>query len=50
MGVIAMSDKEQKPYSQVSEVLYEKLSIVELSMLIEKYYHKQSASLKKLWH
>lgn len=48
MGVIVMSDREQKLYSQVSEVLHGKLSIVELSMLIQKSYSQTKRIVKKV--
>lgn len=48
MGVITMSDLEQKRYSQVLEVLHGRLSIVELSLLIDKSYSQAKRIVKKV--
>jgi hypothetical protein len=48
LGVVIMSEKEQKKYDLVQQVLNGRLSIVEFSTLIGKSYSQSKRIIKKI--
>ncbi len=48
MGVITMSDKEQKTYELSLQVIHNRLSIVEFSILINKSYSQAKRIIKRI--
>mgnify|MGYP003951940967 CR=1 FL=1 len=48
MGVITMSDKDQKIYELALQVLHHRLTIVEFSILIKKSYSQSKRIIKKV--
>ena len=48
LGVVIMSEKEQKKYDLVQQVLNGRLSIVEFSTLIGKSYSQSKRIIKKV--